>query len=63
MIISLGANLANLLLGWLLVFGHGGLPAVGAAGAALATSVTIWLMFLLLAGYAVRLPDAGGGWP
>jgi MATE family multidrug resistance protein len=58
MIISLGANLANLLLGWLLVFGHGGLPAMGAAGAALATSITIWLMFLMLAGYAVRLPDA-----
>ena len=57
MLVSLAANLVNLALAWALVFGHGGLPALGAAGAALATSITRWLMFLVLAGYVLLMRD------
>ncbi len=57
MVVSLSANLVNLLLAWILVYGHAGLPAMGARGAALATAATVWLMFLVLAGYALRLRD------
>ena len=49
MVTRLG-QLANFALAWALIFGHGGLPPLGAAGAALATSLTRWLMFLALAG-------------
>jgi multidrug resistance protein, MATE family len=56
MSISLGANLVNLALAWVFVFGHLGLPAMGAAGAALATSITLWLMLLLIAAYAALQP-------
>jgi MATE family multidrug resistance protein len=58
MVVSLSSNLVNFALAWALVFGHAGLPAMGAAGAALATSVTRWLMFLVLAGYALLMRDA-----
>jgi MATE family multidrug resistance protein len=34
------------------------MPALGAAGAALGTSITLWVMFLVLAGYALLLPEA-----
>jgi MATE family multidrug resistance protein len=58
MLVSLGANIVNFALAWMLIFGHAGLPALGAVGAALATALTYWLMFLTLAGYALLLPDA-----
>jgi len=58
MVVSLGANLVNAGLVWALVFGHAGLPALGAPGAALGTAITVWIMILLLAGYALRLPEA-----
>jgi multidrug resistance protein, MATE family len=58
MLVSLSANLLNFTLAWGLVFGHGGLPAMGAAGAALATTVTRCLMFLAVALYALTMRDA-----
>jgi multidrug resistance protein, MATE family len=58
MIVSLSANLLNAALGWALISGHGGLPALGAAGAALGTAITVWTMFLVLAGYALLQPEA-----
>jgi MATE family multidrug resistance protein len=47
-----GANLCNLLLNWILIFGHLGAPALGAVGSAWATSLSRWVMafLLLLAG-------------
>ena len=57
MIVSLSANLLNAALGWALISGHGGLPALGAAGAALATAITVWIMFLVLAAYALLQPE------
>lgn len=53
LMVMLLANLLNGLLNWLLIFGHGGLPALGAAGAALATTIARWFMFLALLGYTL----------
>lgn len=57
MIVSLSANLVNFALAWILIFGHFGLPAMGAMGAALATSITRWVMFGAISGYVLRMPD------
>lgn len=57
MVVSLAANLLNAGLTWILVFGGLGLPPMGAAGAALAISITRWAMFLALAGYVLAMPD------
>ena len=46
------ANVANVFLNWVFVFGHLGLPALGAQGAGIATSLTRWLMALGLLGAA-----------
>jgi multidrug resistance protein, MATE family len=43
-LVILGANLANVLLNWVLIFGHLGMPAMGIAGAAWATVVSRWLL-------------------
>ncbi|HSM52084.1 MAG TPA: MATE family efflux transporter [Thermoanaerobaculia bacterium] len=42
-------NGLNVLLDWLLVFGHAGLPALGAVGAGVATALTQAVLFLALA--------------
>jgi multidrug resistance protein, MATE family len=57
MAIALGANVVNFFLGRLLVFGGAGMPAMGAAGAALATSLTLWLMFAMLGAYGLTRPE------
>ncbi len=48
------ANLVNVLLNWILIFGKLGAPALGVAGAAHATWITRWLMVLLIAWFAWR---------
>jgi MATE family multidrug resistance protein len=57
MLIALAANLPNAALNWLLIEGNLGLPAMGAAGATLATSLTRWGMLALLLALVLRLPD------
>jgi MATE family multidrug resistance protein len=52
----LSANLLDVGLNWLLIGGNLGLPAMGAAGAALSTSITRWVMFLAILIYALRMP-------
>ncbi len=42
------ANLANLLLNWMFIYGHLGAPALGVAGSAIATTASRWLMVLML---------------
>ena len=42
------ANLANVFLNWVLIYGNLGLPALGAAGSAWATSSCRWLMAVVL---------------
>jgi multidrug resistance protein, MATE family len=53
MVVMAAANLVNLGLNALLMFGP---LAMGAAGAALATSLTRWFMLLALAGYVLLMP-------
>jgi MATE family multidrug resistance protein len=40
------ANLANILLNWVLIFGRFGLPAMGVTGSAWATTISRWLLCL-----------------
>lgn len=40
MIINSGVNLVNIALNWVLIYGNLGAPALGVAGAAIATSVS-----------------------
>lgn len=53
--IMLGANVANLLLDWLLVFGPFGLPALGAEGAALGTLAVRVCIAVAIVAYIVRI--------
>jgi len=52
LLIMIAANLLNAFLNWLLIYGHWGLPALGAEGAALATTIVRWFMFAAVAAYA-----------
>ncbi|MCI0431919.1 MAG: MATE family efflux transporter [Rhodospirillales bacterium] len=57
MIVSLAANVVNLVLCWIFVFGKFGLPAMGAPGAALAITVTRWCMVAAIICYTLALPE------
>ena len=59
MIIALCANILNAGLNWLVIEGNLGAPAMGAAGAMLATSATRWIMFLVIAFYILRMDREG----
>ncbi|NKB55375.1 MAG: MATE family efflux transporter [Alphaproteobacteria bacterium] len=71
MIIMIAANGVNVLLNWVLIFGEAGLPALGADGAALSTTIVRTAMAAALIAYvwwmrdrdryAVR-PSLGRGW-
>lgn len=72
MIIVVCANVLNIGLNWLLIFGNAGLPAMGAEGAILATSLTRLGMAVAILSYvwwmsdrdafAVRLRPSGRWW-
>jgi MATE family multidrug resistance protein len=57
MTVILLGNALNILLNWLLIYGHWGLPEMGAIGAIAATSIVRCLMAAALAGYIWWLPD------
>lgn len=57
MLVNLAMLPANALLAWLLVGGHGGFPALGAVGAALATVITVWGGAIAMIITAHRVPD------
>ena len=57
MTVILGGNVLNILLNWLLIFGHWGFPEMGASGAIAATSIVRCCMAVALAGYIWWLPD------
>ena len=54
--LSLGGNLVNAGLCYMLVFGHGGAPALGMVGSAWATLAARWLMAALMAAYVLFAP-------
>ena len=58
------ANLANVLLDWMLIFGHLGFAASGVIGAAWATSLSRWVMCLTVAvaGWHLLRPHLRGSW-
>jgi MATE family multidrug resistance protein len=41
--VAVGINVVNVLLDWLLIFGHGSFPVMGVAGAAIASTVSQWI--------------------
>jgi MATE family multidrug resistance protein len=57
MTVMLAANLVNAGLNWIFIYGHAGAPALGAEGAALATTIVRWLMVVALVGYALVAVD------
>jgi MATE family multidrug resistance protein len=57
MVAMILANLANVGLNWVLVYGVPGLPAMGAEGAVWGTTALRWLMALGLVAYALCLPE------
>jgi len=59
MIVMLGANLLNIGLNWIFIYGHAGAPAMGAVGAVLATGIVRWGAAAALVGYALWMPEAG----
>lgn len=52
--VGIGMNLANVVLNYLLIFGKLGLPAMGVAGAALASTLSAALAALVILGFALR---------
>lgn len=48
------ANVLNVLLDWVFVYGHLGFPAMGGAGAGIATSIGSWFQLFVIAGLSVR---------
>lgn len=57
MVVMLFANLLNAALNWVFIYGNLGASAMGAEGAALATTLVRWFMFAALAGYALLALD------
>ncbi len=57
MVVMIGANGLNVLLNWLLIFGNAGLPALGAEGAAIATTLVRTIMAVMLIAYVWRMHD------
>ncbi|HSG08573.1 MAG TPA: MATE family efflux transporter [Longimicrobiales bacterium] len=48
------ANLGNVVFNWILIYGNLGFPALGAVGSGWATSLSRWLMLVLLLGFGWR---------
>jgi len=57
MIVMAIANLLNVGLNWLLIYGNGGFPAMGAEGAALATTIVRWFTLVALVAYVLTRLD------
>lgn len=57
MVIALFGLALNALLNWLLIYGHWGLPALGAVGCGWATAIGMWVSFALLWWWIRRRPE------
>jgi multidrug resistance protein, MATE family len=70
MLAMIVANIVNVALNWVFVYGHLGFPAMGAEGSAITTAVVRWLLAFAIVAYiwtmhdqhifGVRLSPAGG---
>ncbi len=58
LVINLASFPVNALLAWALIEGQGGLPAMGAAGAALGTAITVSIAGAAIIAYVHAMPDA-----
>jgi len=56
MLVPLFAIPLNAALNWALIFGHGGMPAMGTAGSGWSTAIIQWLMLITLALYMTVMP-------
>lgn len=56
MVIMIVGNLLNILLNYVLIYGHYGFPALGAAGSAWASTTLRLLMALMIVGYVLLSP-------
>jgi MATE family multidrug resistance protein len=54
MVIALGALGFNIVANWLLIYGHWGLPRLGAVGCAVTTASGLWLMFAAMLWWICR---------
>jgi MATE family multidrug resistance protein len=62
MVVGLSGNVVNALLGWALIYGHGGLPAMGVRGGAFATATSEWLEALVMLSLLLRDTRRQGAW-
>jgi multidrug resistance protein, MATE family len=63
MVIALAALALNVLVNWLLVFGHAGFPALGGVGCAWSTLVCVWFNLLALVLWMRVSPAYRSTWP
>jgi MATE family multidrug resistance protein len=54
MAVSLSGNVLNAVLGWSLIYGHLGLPALGVRGGAMATATTEWIEAAVMVALLLR---------
>lgn len=59
MIVMIATNIINIFLNWVLIFGNLNAPAMGAEGAAWATTIVRYISALMLITYVVLMPDHG----
>jgi multidrug resistance protein, MATE family len=68
MIVPLVAVPLNLVLNWVLIFGHWGMPALGSAGSGCATAIVQWLtlfsfaLYMLIARARISVSMGRGAW-
>lgn len=62
MVVGLSGNVLNAVLGWALIYGHLGLPALGVRGSAYATATAEWVEALALVALLVRDTRRNGGY-
>ena len=63
MLIAILGLLFNVLVNWLLIFGHWGLPALGGVGCAVATGLCMWLMLAAMLGWMRVAPAYRATYP
>ncbi|MCU6435056.1 MATE family efflux transporter [Undibacterium sp. Jales W-56] len=63
MLIAIGGLAFNICINWLLIYGHWGLPQLGATGCAVATGVGLWLMLAAMICWIRKAPAYQSTYP